>query len=99
MRIVATLHRSFTGGVETHSVSGRNLVLIISADCHLCEHARSVLEALGLRAREIDVGGAEAQSLADAGVPLAVLPVLWDGERVLGYGRLSERALRRKLAL
>ena len=74
------------------------LVLITALDCHLCGHARGVLAALGLEAREIDAGSAEAGELARAGVPLAFLPVLWDGARVLGYGRLSEKRLRRELA-
>ena len=74
------------------------LLLITAPDCHLCAHARDVLYALGVDAREVDVAGAEAQELKARGVPLVFLPVLWDGERVLGYGRLSERALRRKLA-
>ncbi len=83
---------------HTHGVTERDLVLVTKQDCHLCAHARSVLARLGLEAREIDVAACEAQGLARAGVPLALLPVLWDGERVLGYGRLSERALRRRLA-
>ncbi len=74
-----------------------NLVLVTSEGCHLCEHARSVLAALGVSAREIDVDSEEAQELAAFGVPLAFLPVLWDGERVVGYGRLSEKRLRREL--
>ena len=76
----------------------RPLVLITSRHCHLCEHGRGVLAALGLEAREIDAETEEAKQLADNGVPLAFLPVLWDGERMLGYGRLSERRLRRELA-
>ncbi len=75
-----------------------SFVLITSSDCHLCGHAREVLGRLGLAAREIDAGGGEAQELAALGVPLVVLPVLWDGERVVAYGRFSERALRRQLA-
>jgi glutaredoxin len=74
------------------------LVLITSRDCHLCGRAREVLASLSLEAREIDVGSSEAHDLAGSGVPLALLPVLWDGERVLAYGRFSERALRRRLA-
>lgn len=80
-------------------MSERRLVLITSAECRLCAHARRVLAALGLTAREIDAGSAEARALAAAGVPLAFLPVLWDGGRVVAYGRLSERALRRRLPL
>lgn len=76
-----------------------DLLLITAADCHLCGHARDVLAALSVTAREIDVESPEAQALALRGVPLAFLPVLWDGERVLGYGRLSEGRLRRDLGL
>ena len=79
-------------------MESRELVLVTAADCHLCAHARNVLAELGLEARELDVESVEAGRLAQAGVPLSLLPVLWNGERVLGYGRLSERALRRKLA-
>ena len=79
-------------------MKSRALVLVTAADCHLCDHAKDVLAALGLEARELDVESVEAGRLARAGVPLALLPVLWDGEQVLGYGRLSERALRRRLA-
>ena len=79
-------------------MSGRRLRLITASDCHLCGHARAVLAALGLEASEVDVGSAEAHELAARGVPLAFLPVLLEGDQVLGYGRLSERSLRRKLA-
>lgn len=74
------------------------LLLVTSADCHLCEHARGVLERLGLAAREVDAGSEEAAALAALGVPLAFLPVLWDGERVVAYGRFSEGRLRRVFA-
>lgn len=76
---------------------GSDLLLVTAADCHLCAHARTVLAALSLNAREIDVGSEEAAALAARGVPLAFLPVLVDGERVLAYGRLSERRLRKDL--
>lgn len=80
----------------------REVVLVTSRDCHLCEHAREVLGRIAadlpLAARELDAESDEAQALASAGIPLAFLPVLLDGGRVLGYGRLSERRLRRELA-
>ena len=75
------------------------LLFVTAHDCHLCEHGREVLAALGLAHREIDLNSAEAAALAARGVPLAFLPVLWDGERVVAYGRLSEKRLRRELAL
>ena len=78
----------------------RRLVLVTAFDCHLCAHARDVLGRLGVAesVREVDVESEDAKALADAGVLLSFLPVLWDGERVLGFGRLSERRLRRELA-
>ena len=81
------------------SMGERRFVLITSSDCHLCAHARSVLAGLGLEAREVDVDSAEAKELATDGVPLAFLPVLMDGRRLLAYGRLSERRLRKDLGL
>ena len=74
----------------------RALVLITSEGCHFCERAHEVLEVLGIEAREIDVSSDEALSLAESGVPLAFLPVLWDGERVVAYGRFSDKHLRRE---
>jgi hypothetical protein len=78
---------------------GQELILVTSRDCHLCTHGHDVLARLGLSASEIDVDSAEAQALAEAGVPLSFLPVLWDGRRVLAYGRLSEKRLKKKLRL
>lgn len=75
------------------------LLLITAEGCHLCAHARSVLAELSLPAREVDLDSPEVADLAARGVPLAFLPVLWDGQRVIGYGRLSERRLRKDLGL
>lgn len=74
-----------------------DLILVTTSDCHLCAHARSVLAALALEAKEIDAESDEAAALAARGVPLAFLPVLTDGRRALAYGRLSERRLRKDL--
>lgn len=78
---------------------GGDLVLITSDDCHLCAHARNVLTDLGQNAREIGVDSGEAQALASAGAPLSFLPVLWNGSRVVAYGRFSEKRLRKELGL
>ena len=75
------------------------LILVTGDDCHLCEHGRQVLAALALDAREVPVDGDEAATLAAYGIPLAFLPVLTDGERLIAYGRFSERRLRRELGL
>ncbi len=74
------------------------LLLITTEDCHLCEHAHTVLERLGVFPRDVSVTSPEAAALAQRGIPLAFLPVLTDGEQVIAYGRLSERRLRRELS-
>jgi len=75
------------------------LILVTGDDCHLCERGRQVLAALELHAREVDVDGAEARALAARGIPLAFLPVLTDGERLIAYGRFSEKRLGKELDL
>lgn len=77
----------------------RQLVLVTKEDCHFCEHAHEVLAELGVEARELSVDSSEAFALAERGIPLAFLPVLTDGERVIAYGRFSEKQLRKELGL
>ena len=72
-------------------------ILVTTAECALCDRAHEVLAALGVEAREVDVSAPEAADLARSGIPLAFLPVLTDGRRVLAYGRFSERRLRKEL--
>jgi glutaredoxin len=74
-------------------------VFVTSFDCHFCTQGHDVLARLGLEVREIDIDAEEAQTLANAGAPLTFLPVLWDGTRVVAYGRFSEKRLRRELGL
>jgi glutaredoxin len=73
------------------------MYLVTTEDCHFCDHAHAVLAELGIEAEEVDVGSDLARALAERGIPLAFLPVLTDGERVLAYGRFSEKRLRREL--
>jgi len=75
------------------------LVLVTTRDCHLCDHAHEVMDELALDAREVDVTSGEADELAARGIPLAFLPVLTDGERVISYGRFSAKRLRKELEL
>jgi hypothetical protein len=77
-------------------VSG--LVYVTTEDCHFCEHGRGVLDALGIARTEIAADSAEAEALAERGIPLSFLPVLTDGTRVVAYGRFSEKRLRKELA-
>lgn len=77
----------------------RLLVLVVSADCRLCDRARTLLARLGLTFREVDLAEDEAGELARRGVPVVFFPVLVDGERVIAYGDISEAELRRVLPL
>ena len=77
----------------------RELTLVTQDDCHFCERAHELLRALGVSASEIAVGSREAAELAARGIPLAFLPVLTDGERVVAYGRFSEKRLKKELGL
>ncbi len=81
-----------------HATTG-TLILVTGDDCHLCEHGREVLSCLGIDAREVAVDCDEATELAARGIPLAFLPVLTDGTRLIAYGRFSEKRLRRELGL
>ena len=81
------------------TVGARELTLVTSADCHFCERAHEVLEQLGVEPREVSVESDDACALAALGIPLAFLPVLTDGDRVVAYGRFSEKRLRKELGL
>ena len=74
------------------------LLYITTDDCHLCEHGREVLDTLEVVRREIGDSSEEAAALAERGIPLSFMPVLTDGQRVIAYGRLSEKRLRKELA-
>lgn len=83
--------------MSSRSTSAVVLTLVTQEECHFCEHAHEVLDALGVAVQEIRVDSAEAHALAERGIPLAFLPVLTDGERVIAYGRFSEKRLRKEL--
>lgn len=83
----------------TNAARTSSLILITTEDCHFCLRAREVLEGLDVVTREICVDSDEAATLAARGMPLAFMPVLTDGERVIAYGRFSEKRLRKELAL
>lgn len=75
------------------------LVYVTTEGCHFCEHGRGVLDELAVERREIAADSDEASALAARGIPLAFLPVLTDGARVVAYGRLSAKRLRKELAV
>ena len=81
------------------TVAAREFTLVTTDDCHLCERAHALLAEFDIQPREVSVDSSEAAALAGRGIPLAFLPVLTDGERVIAYGRFSEKRLRQELGL
>ena len=78
------------------------VVLLIKDDCNLCEHAKATLgrlaEEFELDMREVPLDSDEGSELArDAGVPFP--PVVFVNGDAFSYGRLSERKLRKFLAV
>ena len=76
------------------------ITLLTQGDCGYCAHARAVLARVGadhpLEVTEIDITSEEGRALAArAGVVFA--PGLLVDGRPFGYGRISERRLRRTL--
>jgi glutaredoxin len=76
------------------------ITLLTQEDCAYCEHARQVLARIGadhpIMVTEIDITADEGRVLASrAGVVFA--PGLLVDGRPFGYGRISERRLRRTL--
>ena len=76
------------------------LTLITAADCHLCAHARSVAGRLAVELKaeleELDWESSSADVVRRHGVPFP--PALYAGDELLGYGRISEGSVRRRLA-
>ena len=76
------------------------VTLLTQADCALCEHAKGVLARVGadhpLEITEIDLASEPGRALATRAGVLFAPGLLVDG-RPFGYGRLSERRLRRAL--
>jgi hypothetical protein len=76
------------------------LTLVTAADCHLYGHARSVAHLLAaelkLEIEELAWESTEADVVRRDGVPFP--PALYAGDELLGYGRISEGEVRRRLA-
>ena len=76
------------------------ITLLTQADCGYCEHARAVLARVGadhpLEVTEINITGEDGRALAACAGVMFAPGLLVDG-RPFGYGRISERRLRRTL--
>jgi hypothetical protein len=76
------------------------LTLVTAVDCHLCEHARTVANRLAselkIEIQELAWESPEADVVRRDGVPFP--PALYAGDELIGYGRISEGGVRRRLA-
>lgn len=76
------------------------ITLLTQEDCGYCEHAKQVLARVGdeyqLDITEIDIRGEQGRILAARAGVMFAPGLLVDG-RPFGYGRISERRLRRTL--
>ena len=81
--------------------AGRPVTLITAVDCHLCDHARQVLASI---AGQLPLTVSEVPWDSDRGRLLvsrdgvAFPPAVYVDGSLAGYGRISERALRRRLS-
>ena len=79
----------------------RKVSLLTQANCALCDHAKAVLARVAhdvpLAVEEISLDCAEGRRLATEAGVLFAPGVLLDGQP-FGYGRLSERKLRKALS-
>ncbi len=77
------------------------VTLLTQADCHLCDHAKAVLDRVGrdhpITVTEVDLRSHNGRRMAAAHGVLFAPGVLLDGQP-FACGRLSERKLRRALA-
>jgi hypothetical protein len=75
-----------------------SLVYVTAPNCHFCEEGKAIVDHLavetGLSIAHIDWDSPRATELIERERPLFP-PALYLSERLLGYGRLSERRLRR----
>ncbi len=76
------------------------LTLVTAVDCHLCAHARSVAQRLAAELRveiqELAWESPDADVVRRDGVPFP--PALYADDELLGYGRISEGGVRRRLS-
>ncbi|WP_307818651.1 thioredoxin family protein [Streptomyces sp. MBT62] len=73
------------------------LTLLTQADCAWCDRAKKLLAETGAEVTEVSLDTAEGRELA-ARHRLLFAPGLLHDDRLIAYGRISERALRRELA-
>lgn len=79
----------------------RRITLLTQVECAYCDHAKAVLERVGadhpLDVTEISLASDEGQAAA-ARMGMLFAPGLLIDDEPFGYGRISERRLRRTLS-
>lgn len=74
--------------------------IVSTPDCHLCERAKRILEDVAageLELTQLDWESPQGQALVRAeGVPFP--PAVFVAGELAGYGRISQGALRRRVA-
>lgn len=73
------------------------LTLLTQADCAWCERTKKLLADIEAEVTEVPLDTDSGRELA-ARHRLLFAPGLLYGDRLIAYGRISERALRRELA-
>lgn len=73
------------------------LTLLTKADCVWCDRAKRLLAEVEAEVTEVSLDTTEGRELATRH-RLLFAPGLLHDDRLIAYGRLSERALRRELA-
>ncbi len=76
------------------------LTLVTALDCHLCGRARDVAQRLAAELKveilELAWESPEADLVRRDGIPFP--PALYADDELLGYGRISEGGVRRRLS-
>jgi hypothetical protein len=79
-------------------MSTQSLTYVTAPNCHFCEEGRAIVVHLaqesGFPVEEVEWGSAQATKLTKHEPPLFP-PAVYLDEKLLGYGRLSERRLRK----
>jgi hypothetical protein len=83
-------------------MSAGRLVFLTAPDCAFCTDGRGIVQRvadeLGLEYAELPWDSARGQALVERGGAFFP-PAIYLDERLLGYGRVSERKLRKLLAV
>ena len=91
---------NMTGGAQPQTGAPARILLVAADDCHFCAQAKAILDQMGhehpLVVEEVSLTSPRGQDLAARHGILFPPGLFLDGSFV-GFGRVSERKLRRLL--